>query len=830
MHWALSRTGRGYVAFAGGALLVLSLSLSGCANAPSSSSTSSLANAGTHDVVALVREVDLRPPLPQRVAPHDSAITTTTGPETQVYYGDGSPALASAPPSSTNQDDSSNEDNDKRGPRLASLDDVILDSGAGARSTARRSPAVPSTAIDAETEARGYELNFENTPIATVAKIILGDILHVGYTIDPRVQATVTLASGQPVPRKDLLFVLENALRVSNVALVREGKAYRLIPAAEAPGSGSIDTAQGLEPGYGITVIPLQFVSAATLVKLLDNFAAKPGMVRADPARNLIVIQGNAADRQAAADTVHDFDADWMRGQSVGIFPVSNSTPEPVIAELQKIVDSGEGGLSESLVKLQPIARQNAILAVTRKPNLLKAIETWVTRLDKAGTAGTSVRVYRMRYGDARDVAGLLNDIFTGNSDSGLESPSNELAPGSGTMTSRSGQPNANGAQGAPAQPSGFGGQPAGAMTAAGSQGSGTQLAASSAYPNPFQGRTGSSSRPEAYSLGGSANNNASILPGVRIAADVKNNALLIYSNLENYRIIENTLRQLDRPQLQVAIDATIAEVTLNDQLAYGVQFFLQSQNLGLKPNAGSVSNNTVNNTVNGITTAVLSKVLPGFNFLIGSQANPQAILDALHSVTDVRVLSTPSIVVVDNQPATLVVGDQIPITTQTATSVIAPGAPIVNNIDYRNTGVILHVAPRINANGNVLLNIEQEISNVANNPNANTLTPTVSQRVVRSSIAVANGQTVLLAGLISENHNNSANGLPGLDQIPGLGILFSQNNKQVQRDELIIFIRPQIIRNGVDARRIAEELRSKLQGGYSPPPTAVVKAPVVMR
>ena len=438
MNWAPSLTRRLQMTCAGGALIVLALNLSGCANSPGLSTASSSSNqVQTKDVIALVREIDLRPRLPQREAPFDSA-TTMTGPQTQVYYGDGSPALASAPPNSTNQDNEesgasttgalSSATPSTAGVRTAALtiDGLTTDAFA----TAALSTAAPSTgrstAVDASSEVKGYELNFENTPIATVAKIILGDILHVGYTIDARLQGTVTLSSGQPVPRKDLLFALENALRVSNVALVREGKSYRLIPANEAPGSGSIDSAQGLEPGYGITVIPLQFISAATLTKLLENFAAKPGLVRADTARNLIVIQGNATDRQAAVDMVHDFDADWMRGQSVGIFPVSNSTPEPVITELQKIVDSGEGGLSDNLVKLQPIARQNAILVVTRKPNLLKEIGTWVTRLDKSGTAGTSVRVYRMRYGDARNVAALLTDIFTGNSDSGLEAPTNE--------------------------------------------------------------------------------------------------------------------------------------------------------------------------------------------------------------------------------------------------------------------------------------------------------------------------------------------------------------------------------------------------------------------
>jgi len=293
------------------------------------------------------------------------------------------------------------------------------------------------------------------------------------------------------------------------------------------------------------------------------------------------------------------------------------------------------------------------------------------------------------------------------------------------------------------------------------------------------------------------------------------NNDLLIYANQETYSVIQRALSQIDRPQLQVAIDATIAEVTLNDNLQYGVQFFLKNSN---GPNNGSLLNTAANTAVNGL----INRVLPGFNFLVGTEAQPQVIINALHAVTDVKILSNPSLVVIDNQAATLQVGDQIPITTQSAQSVIAPGAPVVSNVDYRNTGIILRVAPRINANGNVLLNIEQEISAVADNANANTLTPTVSQRRVASSIAVANGQTVLLAGLISDTQNRSRNGIPGLDKIPGVGELFSQNNGTIRRTELIIFIRPQIIRNGVDAYRVAAQLRDKIvrsRYGLAAPP-----------
>jgi general secretion pathway protein D len=641
---------------------------------------------------------------------------------------------------------------------------------------------------------RGYEMNFDNAPIATVAKAILGDILNVGYAIDPRVQGTVSLSSGRAVPRKDLIYVFESALRASGVALVRDGRGYRLVPSADAVGTGAIDRAQNPDAGYGISVIPLQFVSAQILMKLLDNFAAKPGMVRAEPSRNLMIIQGNAADRSAAIETVLNFDADWMTGQSVGIYPIANSTPEPIISELERIIDAGEGGLSQNVVKLQPIARQNAILVVSPKPQFLKTVATWITRLDKSGT---SAKVYRMRYGDARQVAALLNDIFVGGAGAAPDSSANQLAPGGGIAASSS---RSNGVSNLPspapsaapgAQPTSGGFEARFADASGGRAGSGSFTT----------GRGGSSSG------SASANSAVPILPNVRIAADTVNNSLLIYANPESYRIIERTLQQLDRPQLQVAIDATVAEVTLNDTLSYGVQFYLNSKDVGLKADQGSVVNTAGN--------AVLNRVLPGFNFLVGAEAQPRVILDALRQVTDVKILSTPSVVVIDNQFATLQVGDQVPITTQTAQVVNVAAAPIVNNIDYRNTGVILRVAPRVNANGNVLLDVEQEISAVANNASAGTLTPTISQRKVKSSIAVASGQTVLLAGLISERHDHSRQGIPGLSDIPYLGDLLSQQSGTLTRTELIMFIRPQIIRNGVDAARIAEQLRYKMRSLY---------------
>jgi general secretion pathway protein D len=617
---------------------------------------------------------------------------------------------------------------------------------------------------------------------------------------------------------------------VSNVALVRDTAGYRLVPLVEAVGAGNVDGARA-EPGYGISVVPLQHVSAQTLIKLLDSFATKPGAVRADSGRNMLLIQGSGAERRAAIDTVLSFDADWMRGQSVGIYPIRNSTPEPIIAELEKVMDAAEGGMSQNLVKFQAVGRMNAILVVTRKPDLLRTAATWITRLDRADTTTTGVRVYRVRYGDARQMAKVLNDVFIGGSSNTLDQATNQIAPGSGVNVTSSGERGSDGSTSSMSGMSGMSGRNArqqlGVSTFDRST-SPTQgnLAASrlGATPNDNQSApTGSAGSP-----------GAPLLQGVRITPDVVNNTLLIYASQENYRIIERTLRQIDRPQLQVAIDATVAEVTLNDNLSYGVQFFLTSKDLGLGTNKGSFLNTTAReppgttppaNGVDavGVANAFLNRAFPGFNFLIGPENQPRVILDALHAVTNVKVLSNPSVVVIDNQVATLQVGDEVPISTGTA-NVLNQNNTIVNTIDYRNTGIILRVIPRVNVNGNVRLDIEQEISNVAGT-DTNTLTPTVSQRRVKSSIAVASGQTVLLAGLISERHNTDRSGIPLLDQLPGaLGDAFSHRSKAVNRTELIIFIRPQIIRDSVDAHVVAEELRTKLRGTISVAPGGPVQ------
>jgi general secretion pathway protein D len=637
----------------------------------------------------------------------------------------------------------------------------------------------------------------------------------------------VTLASVRPVPKADALYVLENALRMSGVALVRDRSGYRLLPAPEA-GPGGIDRNAAAEAGQGISVVPLRYVSAQNVFRLLDAFGVKANTVRPDVARNTLVIQGSGSDRAAAIDTILSFDADWMRGQSVGIFPVRNSSPEPLISEIEKIMDSGEGGLSQSVIKFQPIGRLNSILVVSQKPEYLKRAQTWIARLDKSDTEGVNLKAYPLRYGNSKQVTALLNEMLTGHGTGGsglLDSASSQISPGAGISVSSSGS------------------NPVAALSAMPTAASGAAPAGGPSTLNvraaPGASGTGQDYPPSgALGAGGKPAGNAGILPNVRITADVTNNAILVYANQESQRIVEQTIRQIDRPQRQIAIEATIAEVTLNDQLNYGVQYFLASKQGSLSntitgvTSTGTTAIEPASNAVNAAAGALLGRVLPGFNLLVGAENSPRVILDALHNITTVKVLSNPSLVVLDNQPATLQVGDQVPFSTGTAT-VLTANNTVVSTIDYKNTGIILRVLPRANSNGNVVLDIEQEISNIAAGSSSGSgpnLTPTISQRRVKSSISVASGQTVLLAGLINETDNKGKQGLPFLSQIPGLPDTFLHENRTRTRTELILFIRPTVIKDALDAHVIAEEMRAKMNsrlvGTTLPVPVANPKKP----
>jgi general secretion pathway protein D len=484
------------------------------------------------------------------------------------------------------------------------------------------------------------------------------------------------------------------------------------------------------------------------------------------------------------------------------MYPVQNSTPEPIVSELEKIMDSGDSGLGHGLVKFQPVSRLNSILVVASKPELLRAASRWIYRLDEPSTSNASVKVYKVRYGDAKQIAQLLQQVFVTSAASG-ESPTNEIAPGSGVKAMTAADRLTGGLSGLTGGAGGASPNSPGGGAGSSAEGGANQRTAAA----QFGGVPVATLNSELNALGQGGSGGPQ-LPNVRITADLLNNSVLIYARPDEYKLIERTLMQLDRPKLQVAIDVTIAEVTLNDQLNYGVQFFL---------GGGAISNTTsgtipsiINNVAsNAGATTTGTGLSGGLNIIAGHPAAPRVVINALSAITDVKILSNPSLVVVDNGDASLEVGDQVPISTGSA-NVLSANNAVVNTIDYKNTGVILHVQPHVNYNGSVMLDIDQLVSQ----PTGPTLTPTISTREVKSTISVISGQTVLLAGMIQDNVTKSRDGIPILGQLPYVGAAFGTTGKSQVRTELIMFIRPQIIRDGADAAMIAEELRSKMRGG----------------
>jgi general secretion pathway protein D len=666
-------------------------------------------------------------------------------------------------------------------------------------------PSIQSASLQqaAFIKGDGVEINFDNADVQTVAKTLLGDILQLNFVVDPRVQGNVTLASAGPIPRKDVLPAFESVLRMSNAAIVRSGNLMKIVPIPEASANGAVFAGAG-EPGFGVSLVPLRYTSAATVAKTAESFLSRPGSIRVVPSRNLLLVQGTTAEREATLDVIATFDVEWLRNQSVGVYPLKSTTPETMIAELERVFETSEGGMGQGVIRFQPVSRLNAVMVVTKTPSLLAQTTQWVRRLDRSDTTGTTLRTFRLKNANATQVANILNDIFGQRSGANGDIAAKQIAPGVDSTQSRLDSLDHGSGSGG-----GSGTTPPGN---ADNNGGGNPISAAfGAFAKATDTGTPAGS---SASSGGNAPHGA--LQNVRITADTANNSVVVYSNQEDYRVVERSLRDLDRPRLQVAIDATVAEVTLTSELQYGVQFFLNSKSVGAGPDKGSVG--LLGAAQIAAQTTLLQRVAPGLNVLLGQEGQPGAILNALNSLTEVKVLSSPSLVALDNQPALLQVGDEIPITTSSATVLANAAAPIVNTIQMRNTGVILKVLPHINANGAIQLEIDQEISSVVN-PGQPTLTPTISQRRVHSTVSVTSGQTVLLAGLISENQQKTRSGIPGLSDIKFLDDLLGNTDNTKTRSEIIVFIKTQLIRNSVEAGAVTQEFRERLQtmrGGHS--------------
>jgi len=631
----------------------------------------------------------------------------------------------------------------------------------------------------AEANGNGFELNFVDTDIAAVVGAVLGDGLNVPYVVDPQVKGTMSVQATRPLSRQEVLAALEAALRVQGAALVDVNGVYHVVPSKDASRriTSLRSAAQGAH-GYGIYVVPLQYVSASEMEKILQPFAPDGGIVRVDEARNLLLLAGTGQEIATLLSVVKTFDVDWLTGMSFGLYPLEYVDAKTLASELAEVFSNSKSPIA-GLVRLVPLSRLNALMVVTPQARYLKDVEEWIHRLDLgATTPGRRIYVYDVQNGKADDLASSLSHILSLNYD-----PVVSTRQGTGT----SGLSAAGGGF-----PSAFGANRSSLSGAQNGAFGTTQSLAAPLGSNSIAGQVAAAS---AQTTGGGSLETATL----RIVPNAENNSLLIFATPSEFQVIEAALKRLDVLPIQILIEASIAEVTLTNQLQYGLQWSYQSAKGPLV--FSEASNGAIN------------PQFPGLSYLYSGSASIRAVLSSLQTLTDVKVISAPKLVVLNNHDADLQVGDQVPVTVQSSVSTNDAGAPIVNSVQMQDTGVILHVTPRANKSGQIILDVSQEVSNVVPTTSSSINSPTIQQRKISSTVAVHDGDTIALGGLISDSRSKTKDGIPFLRQIPLLGDLFGSTNKQGTRTELIVLLTPRVIRSAEESAEVMSELESEFRG-----------------
>ena len=639
-----------------------------------------------------------------------------------------------------------------------------------------------STIVEAKQSDGEIKLNFQDANLLEVVKVVLGDMLGASYVIDPAVQGIVTMQTSSPLSRQDLLPTLELLLRMNEAALLSDGPIYRIVPLANAvagvraPQLG--DSALPLPRGYSVRLVPLRHVAAEEMAQILEPFiAGGNNLLRVDTQRNLIILAGSGDDMARLLETVRMFDVDRMQGMSVAMFTPDFVDAKTLGEELEQLLADPEVGLMGGLVRFMVVERLNGLLVVTTRPDYLAQVRSWVQRLDReSGGAGRRLFIYRVQNGRAADLAEVLNQLFE-NERQG-EGGRVNLAPGLQPVTTRS-APDTQAE--APVQPPA---QP----------------------PAPENPAEGFAITPEA---------------SVRVIADEPNNALLILASAQEYRQILTALGQLDAVPLQVLIEVTIAEVSLTNNLEYGVEWFFKNSP-GSFDGRGVLELGLVDFGAAGIGGAASGA--QGFSYALTKGGSVRALLNMLDRESRISIVSSPSLLVLNNQEARIQVGDEISIkTAEQSTVTVGDSTALNSTFERRETGVLLAVKPRVNPGGLVIMEVEQEVSNVPQ-ADVGSDNPRIQQRKIKSSVAVQSGDSVVLGGLIRDNRDSSEAGVPGLHKIPLFGTLFGTKGNNTDRAELLVLITPRAIADRHSALQVTEEFRRKLNR-LLPPTEPVIPA-----
>ncbi|MFT6288961.1 MAG: general secretion pathway protein D [Alcanivorax sp.] len=612
-------------------------------------------------------------------------------------------------------------------------------------------------------------LNFEQAPLSEVMHAIMGDILTLDYIVDNPVSGQVTLRTRTPIPREELLGILESLLKTNGAIMIRgEDGRYLVTGAANgAKVAPRVANPKDLAAGHSTIIISLDYISASNMAEILKPVADPGTFVRIDNSRNILMLAGTRAQLNGWLEMVNTFDVDLLEGMSVGLFPLENSSVEEIQDALgAMLADGSEGGGSMGqLIRVIPIERLNSILIVTPRAHYLDTAQKWIKRLDEAHYSAFDKRlyVYPVQNTEAARLADLLNSIYSDGGGSGARRDAS-VAPGM--------------------SPESVGGGGSGARSAFASTGPGANQSGISAVT--MSGEAGA---------GGEEN----MLADVRVVSDDENNSLMIYATGLQYRLIETALKQLDLVATQVIIEASILEVNLTDELSYGLEWAFN----------GSLGDSYDGEGIFASSGAGPTPSFPGFAYTVTNSAmNVSAVLTALSQESLLNVISTPSVMVLDNHEAYIHVGDQIPIFSQ---ETITEGGRATQSVEYRDTGVKLNVKPSVNAGGLITLDIEQSTTDLGVIDEA-TQQSTFLERTIMSRVAVRSGESVVLGGLIRENASNSEAGVPFLHKLPLLGPLFGSVTKETRRTELLVIITPRAIYNESELRDVSQEMRSRMR------------------
>lgn len=644
--------------------------------------------------------------------------------------------------------------------------------------------SAPASAAGPAGRGGNTTFNFEGESLNAVVKAILGDMLGQNYVIAPGVQGTVTFATPKPIDSAQALSLLEMVLGWNNARMIYSDGRYNIVPAdqalagAVAPRAGEPGMARG---GYQVQVVPLKYISATEMEKLLKPYARPNAIVTVDSSRNIITLAGTRSELVNYQRTIDIFDVDWLAGMSVGVYPLQTGNAAKVVADLEKVFGEQSKSPVAGMFRFMPLEGSNAVLAITSQPAYLDDIGAWIDRIDGMGDT-PRLFSYELKYIKADDLATRLAEVFgssrNGNSggDNGpsLMYPGAEQIRGLADSLSPTSGVDQDGGKGDFDNSSGGMGS-GGGGTSTGGVG---QLSL-----DPAQN---SRSTTVTFDIDGNK---------VGVSAVQETNALLVRASPAAWKSIREVIEKLDVMPMQVHIEAQVVEVQLSGALSYGVNWFFEK----------AVTDNGLPNTVGRDTWSQLAgSIKPNgasWTFLGPSAA---AVISALDEVTDVRMLQTPSVMVRNNYDATFNVGSRIPISSVTVNPILGADSSI-SQVQYIDTGTILKVRPRATKDGTVFLDIVQEVSAPAGNPDANG-NVRIDTRRLKTNAMVQSGETVILAGLIQDESSKGSSGFPGLSRIPIIGGLFGRQNTSNKRTETIVLLTPTLIANPAEARDFTDE------------------------